>query len=71
MAHGWLHTVYREGQWINEIEGGGPMTKHESRSEAIESGRDTARLLGTVHVTHSISGEVRDTRGFGPVAIKR
>jgi hypothetical protein len=41
------------------------MTKHEIRREAVESARETARRLATVHVIHSAAGGVRETRAYG------
>lgn len=56
MARGWVHTVFRGGLWINEVEEGGPLTKHERRDEAVAAGGILARELRTVHVVHSMSG---------------
>jgi Uncharacterized protein conserved in bacteria (DUF2188) len=55
---GWVHTVLRGGVWVTEIEGQGPLYRHESESEAMEEGAEAARQLGTRHVIHDPDGQV-------------
>lgn len=43
MARGWVHTVHRNGVWVNEIEGEGQMSSHRTKEEAVATGRETAR----------------------------
>jgi hypothetical protein len=56
---GWVHTVQREGVWVTEIEGQGPLYRHESEGEAVEEGAEAARQLGTLHLIHGPDGQVR------------
>jgi hypothetical protein len=58
LAHGWVHTVRHGRAWATEIEGQGPVLRHESRSAALEAGTDAARRLGTPHVIHGEDGTV-------------
>lgn len=55
---GWVHTVRREGVWMTEIEGQGPVYRHESEGGAREAGEEAARRLGTRHVIHDAAGRV-------------
>ena len=65
MAKGWLHTVYRDGFWVNEVEGGGALTKHETRADALAVGARAAQELGTRHVVHSSGGQVETSVDHG------
>ncbi len=58
MAQGWVHTVRHGKNWATEIEGQGPVLRHESRGAALEAGTDAARRLGTRHVIHGENGAV-------------
>jgi hypothetical protein len=58
MAQGWVHTVRHGRDWATEIEGQGPVLRHETRSAALEAGTDAARRLGTRHVIHGEDGAV-------------
>jgi hypothetical protein len=56
---GWVHTVRRDGVWMTEIEGQGPVYRHESEAGAREAGEEAARQLGTLHLIHGADGRVR------------
>ncbi len=45
MARGRVHTVHRDGQRVNEVEGstGAPWSSDEDRERAVERGRNLAR----------------------------
>lgn len=42
MARGWVHTVYKGGIWVNEIEGQGQLSSHATKEEAVAAGRREA-----------------------------
>jgi hypothetical protein len=59
MAHGWVHTVWRGGTWVNEVEEEGQSSLHRTKDEAVAVGRDLAQALGAGHVVHNMDGSVR------------
>jgi hypothetical protein len=64
MARGWVHTVRRNGVWLTEIEGQGPLFRHESQVAAVEAGREAARRLRTRHLIHGLDGSVVENIGY-------
>lgn len=62
MADGFVHTVYKDGKWINEIEGGGTVgASYPSKDIAIAVGRSVARSRQTKHLIHNEDGTVTET----------
>jgi len=53
LAEGFRHTLYKGGQWINEIEGGASSGPHSTTEEAVSAGRTRARENKTEHVIHT------------------
>jgi Uncharacterized protein conserved in bacteria (DUF2188) len=62
---GWLHTAYKGGHWVNEIEGGGVVSRHWTKEEAVEAGRETARAQRTEHLIHRIDGGIAERHNYG------
>jgi hypothetical protein len=66
MADGFVHTVYKNDQWIDEIEGGsqfgGP---HSTKEVAVAAGRERARTDQTEHVIHNQDGTISERRSYG------
>jgi hypothetical protein len=58
MSEGWLHTIYKRGVWVNEMEGVGVISSHWSKAEAVVAGRRTARSRRIDHVIHMIDGTI-------------
>lgn len=58
MAAGWIHTEYRSGRWINEVEGGEVLDSHPTQTRAVEAGRAEAKQRQTEHLIHRIDGTV-------------
>jgi hypothetical protein len=52
MARGWIHTVYKAGAWINELEGAGHLSSHGTKANAVAAGRLEAKSRKTEHVIH-------------------
>lgn len=60
-----VHTVFQDGSWVNELGlDSPPMSRHDSMLEAIESGRDCARMRSTEHLVHDRDGLVADRRSY-------
>ena len=66
MADGFVHTVHKGDNWVNEIEGGsefgGP---HATKEEAVDAGRERARADGTEHVIHKEDGSIGERSSYG------
>ena len=45
MADGFIHTVWKDGEWHNEVEGSGDRVPgdYSTKEEAVETGRSRAR----------------------------
>jgi Uncharacterized protein conserved in bacteria (DUF2188) len=65
MARGWIHTVHRDGAWLNEEEGGGALSRHSTKAEAVEDGRQLARARRTEHVIHNVDGTIAERNSYG------
>ena len=65
MAEGFVHTVYKNGQWVNEIEGNGSIGSHATKEDAIANGRAQAQQSKTEHVIHNQDGTISDRNSYG------
>jgi len=67
MAEGFVHTVHRDGRWMNSIEGDqAPLPDNfETKEEAVGAGRLEARRRQTEHVIHDQDGTVGERNSYG------
>lgn len=66
MADGFVHTVYKDGHWINETDGGEEIDGvHDTREEAVSVGRARARQDETEHVIHNQDGTIGERNSYG------
>jgi len=65
MTRGWVHTVHRDGTWINEIEEEGELSRHPTKDEAVSAGREAARSRQTEHVIHHLDGTFAERNSYG------
>ena len=66
MARGWIHTVYRDGRWFNEVEGGErASSSHDTKAEAVARGRELAQNSKTEHVIHNQDGSIAERNSYG------
>jgi Uncharacterized protein conserved in bacteria (DUF2188) len=65
VAEGFVHTVYKNDQWVNEIELGDEVSRHATKEEAVDSGRNLARQRKTEHVIHNQDGEIAERSSYG------
>ena len=71
MATGFVHTVYKQGKWLNEIEGGDELAiRFVTKEVATEAGRQEAIARNTEHVIHNQDGTIseRNSYGYDPVS---
>ena len=66
MARGWIHTVHKNGQWVNEVEGGGVLSSYSTKEQAVEAGRVAAQSAKTEHVIHNMDGTIAQRNSYGP-----
>ena len=62
MPGGAVHTVHRDGRWLNEVEGQArPIDDaFECKEDAVLAGREIARDLGVDHRVHHLDGWVHE-----------
>jgi Uncharacterized protein conserved in bacteria (DUF2188) len=68
MADGFVHTVHRDGTWVNEIEGGeGTLRGSRATKQhvAVAAGRDEAIRRKTEHVIHNEDGSIGERNSYG------
>lgn len=66
MARGWVHTVHKDGGWVNEVEGGGILSRHNTKDAAVSAGRQAAIQRKTEHVIHNMDGTISGRQSYGP-----
>lgn len=66
MADGFVHTVHKDGIWIDEIEGGEPLSgSHATKHVAVAAGRDEAIRRKSEHVIHNEDGSIGERNSYG------
>jgi hypothetical protein len=66
MTDGFVHTVHKDGSWINEIEGGeGASSSHATKLVAVAAGREEAMRRKTEHVIHNEDGSISERNSYG------
>jgi hypothetical protein len=65
MARGWVHTVHKNGAWVNEIEEGAKLSEHATKEAAVAAGRAEAIARKTEHVIHNIDGSIAERNSYG------
>jgi hypothetical protein len=65
MARGWVHTVHKNGVWMNEIEEGGELSRHATKDDAVGAGRREAQTRKTEHVIHNMDGTISERNSYG------
>jgi hypothetical protein len=63
---GEVHTVYRDGQWRNQLAGGPDLGgTHATKEQAVSAGRDEARQRSVEHVIHNQDGTIGEKNSYG------
>jgi hypothetical protein len=65
MARGWIHTVHKNGSWVNEEEGGTQLSRFGTKEEAVNAGRSVAQQRKTEHVVHNLDGTISERNSYG------
>jgi hypothetical protein len=67
MAKGFVHTVHRDGRWVNSVEGDqAPLPdSFDRKAGAVEEGRAEARRRKTEHVIHNEDGSIGERNSYG------
>jgi hypothetical protein len=65
MASGAVHTVHKDGSWVVEVEGGGVLSTHATKAEAVAAGRLQAMARKTEHVIHNEDGTISEKNSYG------
>ena len=62
-----IHTVHKNGEWINEVEGGERIEGSFATKEvAASEGRLQAIEATTEHVIHNADGTIAERNSYGP-----
>ena len=66
MAKGFIHTVYKNDQWTNELEEGNAFGgNHDTKEAAASAGRSQAQQDKTEHVIHNQNGSIEERNSYG------
>jgi uncharacterized protein DUF2188 len=65
MARDWIHTVYKDGRWVNEVEEGEELSSHDTKEEAQSAGRSAAQQRQTEHLIHNQDGTISERNSYG------
>lgn len=66
MAGGFIHTVWKDNEWQNEVEGGERVPgSYVDKEEAVYNGRSRAMADLTEHLIHNRDGTISDRRSYG------
>jgi hypothetical protein len=66
MADGFVHTVFKGQQWVNEIEGGDVFgATHSSKEAAVAAGHARAMQDRTEQVIHNQDGTIGERNSYG------
>ena len=73
MAEGFVHTVNKNGIWVNKIEGEDePLpADHPTKQVAVAAGRDEAIRRKTEHVIHDEDGKIGERNSYGGDPVHR
>jgi hypothetical protein len=65
VARGFIHTVFKDNQWINEVEEGNAFGgAHATKEEAVSAGRARAERDQTEHVIHNQDGTISERNSY-------
>jgi hypothetical protein len=65
VARGWIHTVRKNGSWVNEVEEGPTLSTDSTKDAAVAAGRDEAKARKTEHVIHNMDGSIAERYSDG------
>jgi len=66
VARGFVHTVYKNETWINQLEEGNELPgTYETKAAAVAAGRSQAMSDHTEHVIHKQNGQIEKRNSYG------
>jgi hypothetical protein len=66
VAKGFIHTVYKREEWLNEVEEGEELLgSHATKEAATAAGRARAQQDKTEHVIHNEDGTIGARHSYG------
>ena len=72
MATGFVHTVYKDGNWINQLEEQEALAgTFATKEDAAAAGRAAAVLRKTEHVIHNQDGSFDERNSYGNDPVSR
>jgi Uncharacterized protein conserved in bacteria (DUF2188) len=66
VSKGFVHTIYKNERWLNELEGGEELPgMYATKDQAVAAGRDIAKVDRTEHVIHKQNGQIGERHSYG------
>jgi uncharacterized protein DUF2188 len=66
VAKGFVHTVYKDNTWLNELEEGEDLPgTYATKEDAVAAGRERAKRDKTEHVIHKMDGAFEKRSSYG------
>lgn len=66
MTDGFVHTLYKRDEWVNEIEGGSEFGRaQQTKADAVATGRERAKADKTEHLIHNEDGTISERHSYG------
>ena len=66
LSNGFIHTVHKKGQWVNEVEAGLRFgSGYATKEEAVFAGRERAQHDATEHVIQNEDGTISERNSYG------
>jgi hypothetical protein len=63
---GEIHTVHRDGKWLNEIAGGDRASNSfTTKEDAVAEGRRIAQDREVEHLIHNVDGQIHERHSYG------
>lgn len=60
-----VHTVHKNGAWINEVGGEQVDGNYATKETAIAAGRELAMRNKSEHVIHGLDGQIHERSSYG------
>jgi hypothetical protein len=60
-----IHTVPEGDRWANRVEEGEIFSRHDTKEQAVDAGRERARRDQVEHVIHRQDGSIGERNSYG------
>jgi hypothetical protein len=60
-----VHTVHRDGVWLNEVGGAQVGDRYDHKDAAVSAGRELAIERKLEHHIHGLDGQIHEKNSYG------